>query len=48
MAFPKEMPNDVKDFRTWLIDNQYPEADVDFAINYCRMWEETDEHQVDT
>ena len=39
-GFPKELPKDVKDLRQWFIDNGYPEKDVDFAMSYCRMWEQ--------
>jgi hypothetical protein len=38
-GFPKELPDDVKDFKQWLIDNGYPESEVDFAMKHCRMWE---------
>jgi hypothetical protein len=38
-GFPKELPDDIKDFKQWLIDNGYPESEVDFAMKYCRMWE---------
>jgi hypothetical protein len=38
-GFPKELPDDIKDFKQWLIDNGYPESEVDFAMKHCRMWE---------
>lgn len=38
--FPKILPDNVTDFRKWLIENNYPEKDVDFAMKYCRMWKE--------
>lgn len=40
-GFPKPLPNPMpEDFRSWLLENGYPESDVDFAMKYCRMWEE--------
>lgn len=39
-GFPKELPDNVEDFRRWLIDNGYPESEVDFGMKYCRQWEE--------
>lgn len=41
-GFPKEMPEKDIDLRTWLIDNGYPEKDVDWAMSHCRMWENED------
>lgn len=37
-GFPKELPAEVKDVRSWLIENGYPESQVDFAMKYLRMW----------
>ncbi len=37
-GFPKEIPDDVEDFRQWLIDNGYPESEVDFGMKHCRYW----------
>jgi hypothetical protein len=39
-GFPKELPDGVEDFRQWLIDNGYPESEVDFGMKYVRTWEE--------
>lgn len=39
-GFPKELPQNVGNMRTWLIENGYPEQEVDFALRYCRMWVE--------
>jgi hypothetical protein len=39
-GFPKQLPDDVKDLRRWLLDQGYPESDVDFAVAHCRYWEE--------
>jgi uncharacterized protein YdaT len=41
--FPKELPEGIIDFRQWLIDEGYPEKDVDFAMKHCRMWFEEEE-----
>lgn len=37
-GYPKELPEGVSDMRQWFIDNGYPEKDVDFAMQHCRMW----------
>lgn len=39
-GFPKELPDDIEDIRSWFIENGYPETEVDFALQYCRMWTE--------
>jgi hypothetical protein len=39
-GFPKELPSDVKDVKAWLIKEGYPEKDIIFATENCRMWEE--------
>jgi hypothetical protein len=39
-GFPRILPDDVVDMRKWLIDNGYPEKDVDFAMKYMRYWKE--------
>lgn len=39
-GFPKEIPDNVIDVKRWLLDNGYPEKDIDLAMNWCRMWEE--------
>ena len=39
-GFPKELPENVVDFRQWLIDNGYPESEVDFGMKYCRQWKQ--------
>ena len=41
-GFPKELPENVTDLRQWLINNGYPESQVDFGMKYCscyRDWE---------
>ena len=42
-GFPKPLPPEVTDFRQWLIDEGYPESEVDTAINCCGCWEVDDE-----
>ena len=39
-GFPRILPDSVVDMRKWLIDNGYPEKDVDFAMQYMRFWKE--------
>ena len=39
-GFPKELPECIIDIRQWLLDSGYPEKDVDFALQYLRMWHE--------
>jgi|688.fasta_scaffold00313_85 hypothetical protein len=37
-GFPKELPDDIKDVRQWLIDNGYPENLVDFGMQHLKFW----------
>lgn len=40
-GFPKILPDPKPtDMKQWLIDNGYPEKDVDFALEWCRLWKE--------
>jgi len=39
-GFPKILPDDVVDFKQWLLDNGYPKRDIEFALQWCRMWKE--------
>lgn len=40
-GFPKEISLlDRLNLRQFLLDNNYPEKDIDFALKYSRMWEE--------
>ena len=39
-GFPKELPNEVKDVKSWLIEQGYPEKEADFAVQHCRFWEQ--------
>jgi len=46
-GFPKEVPDHVRiselsaGFRTWLIDEGYPESEVDFGMKHMRCWDKT-------
>lgn len=52
-GFPKEVPEEVLNtpkgsgaFRQWILDEGYPEEDVDFAMKYGRSWyEETEDEE---
>ena len=39
-GFPKVIPNDVTDVNKWLVENGYPQAQVDKFSNQlpCRFW----------
>ena len=41
-GFPKQIPEDLLpgDFKQWVLDSGYPTEDIDFALNYGRIWEE--------
>lgn len=44
-GFPKPIPEDVKDIKTWLIDNGYPEKEIENmgeSLTY-RIWYEGDD-----
>lgn len=40
-GFPKVLPDDVKDAMTWLVENGYPQKEIDSYGDhfYCRHWE---------
>jgi hypothetical protein len=40
-GFPKALPDGIIDLRKWLLEEGYPEEDIDFALKYIRTW--TDE-----
>jgi len=45
-GFPKELPQDIKDTKKWLVENGYPQHEIDSCGDhfYCRYWErEVDE-----
>lgn len=45
-GFPKILPADVTDIRRWLIDNGYPERDIELALKYSRYWTEEGNEQL--
>jgi hypothetical protein len=40
-GFPKPIPNDIKDVIPWLVENGYPQKEIDKLGEhfYCRYWE---------
>lgn len=40
-GFPKILPNDIKDVNSWLVQNGYPQSEIDSCGKYfhCRYWE---------
>jgi len=47
-GFPKKVPKSILEgkngeFRQWLLDEGYPEKDIDFALKYGRRWQEEEE-----
>lgn len=45
-GFPKPCEDGI-DIRQWLLDNGYPEKDVDFALQHLRMWEYKGGHETE-
>lgn len=48
-GFPKKVPESVLngkngEFRQWLLDEGYPEKDIDFALKYGRQWQEKEKN----
>lgn len=41
-GFPKELPENVTDVLKWLVENGYPQSEIDKCGDhfYCRHWEE--------
>jgi hypothetical protein len=41
-GFPKVLPDDVTNNLKWLVENGYPQSEIDFLGDsfYCRHWEE--------
>ena len=42
-GFPKVLHSSIKGelaLAAWLVDNGYPEEDVDLALKHSRMWEQ--------
>lgn len=46
-GFPKEIPVDVKDTRKWLIENGYPEKEIEACGDYffVRGWYEGEDNE---
>lgn len=46
-GFPKEIPVDVKDTRKWLIENGYPESEIEALGDYffVRGWYEGEDDE---
>jgi len=44
-GFPKEIPTDVIDTKKWLVENGYPQEEIDRYGKYfsCRYWITNDE-----
>lgn len=42
-GFPKPLPDDVSDLGAWLLEQGYPERDLELALKYSRYWEKPDE-----
>lgn len=43
-GFPKPIPEDVRDLRAWLVEQGYPECDLELALKYSRYWEEEEDN----
>ena len=41
-GFPEALPEDVTDTRKWLVENGYPQTEIDYLGDsfYCRHWME--------
>lgn len=44
-GFPKVIPNDVEDINSWLVQNGYPQKEIDSCGKhfYYRCWESEEE-----
>lgn len=44
-GFPKPIPDDVEDVKSWLVENGYPQFEIDKMPKhfYCRYWEVEEE-----
>lgn len=49
-GFPRQLPDKVKrgevKLRDWFIECGYPESEVDFALKYCRQWEQETQYEM--
>jgi len=41
-GFPKSIPNGIENIKKWLVENGYPQHEIDACGDhfYCRYWEE--------
>ena len=41
-GFPKELPEGIKDTKKWLVENGYPQHEIDSCGDYfyCRYWDQ--------
>mgnify|MGYP005829749517 CR=1 FL=1 len=49
-GFPKSIPKDVTNHLKWLVENGYPQEEIDKFDNdpfLCRYWETTKESEVE-
>lgn len=44
-GFPKPIPDNVTDVKEWLVENGYPQSEIDACGEhfYCQYWESGDE-----
>lgn len=44
-GFPKQLPDNTSDVKAWLVENGYPQSEIDAYGEhfYCRYWESGDE-----
>ena len=40
-GFPKQLPDNTSDVKAWLVENGYPQSEIDAYGEhfYCRYWE---------
>ena len=45
-GFPKPIPESVEDVKDWLVENGYPQEEIDKCGEhfYCRHWESDDDN----
>ena len=48
--FPKPIPDDVKDINKWLVEQGYPQKEIDSygEYFYCRYWNQPEEDTLKT
>ena len=44
-GFPKQLPDNTSDVKGWLVENGYPQSEIDAYGEhfYCRYWEKENE-----